>query len=98
MAQRATRKRPREERIELRCDVEQKALAQRAAALRGESLSAFVLESVRRAAEETVRSYEVITLSGDDAHALAQALLAPPPPSPRFVQAVAEYDELLRRP
>ncbi len=53
----------------------------RAAALRGQKLSEFMLESARRHAEETILDQRTFFLD-DDAHARFLALLdAPPKPS-----------------
>jgi uncharacterized protein (DUF1778 family) len=88
----------RAERLELRCDADQKAIVQRAADLRGESVTAFVLASVRQAAEETIRQHDVIRLAGEDARALAAALLTPAPLAARFLKAIDDYNQLVSRP
>jgi uncharacterized protein (DUF1778 family) len=98
MAVRTPGKPRRVQRLELRCDIEQKEIVQRAADLRGESLTAFVMSSVRRAAEEVIREHDVIQLAGEDARALAIALLSPPPPSRRFLRAIEDYNELMSSP
>jgi uncharacterized protein (DUF1778 family) len=67
--------------IQIRASSEAKAMLSRAAALRGQNLSEFMLESARREAEETVFAQRTFFLD-DDAHARFLALLdSPPKPS-----------------
>ena len=81
------------ERLAARLTPEQKALLQRAADLQGRSLSDFVLDSAQRAAEEVIRSYEVMTLTARESRALVEALLNPPAPNERLRAAAARYLE-----
>ena len=67
--------------IQIRATAEAKAILNRAAALRGQKLSEFMLESARRQAEETILDQRTFFLD-DDAHARFLALLdSPPEPS-----------------
>ncbi len=67
--------------IQIRASAEAKAILNRAAALRGQKLSEFMLESARRQAEETILDQRTFFLD-DDAHARFLALLdSPPKPS-----------------
>jgi uncharacterized protein (DUF1778 family) len=67
--------------IQIRASAEAKALLNRAAALRGQKLSEFMLDSARRQAEETILEQRTFFLD-DAAHARFLALLdAPPTPS-----------------
>ena len=67
--------------IQIRASAEAKAILNRAAALRGQKLSEFMLESARRQAEETILDQRKFFLD-DDAHARFLALLnSPPKPS-----------------
>jgi uncharacterized protein (DUF1778 family) len=67
--------------IQIRASAEAKAILNRAAALRGQKLSEFMLESARRSAEETILDQRMFFLH-DAAHARFLALLdAPPKPS-----------------
>lgn len=77
-----TRAQPRkDEVIQIRASSETKALLNRAAALRGQKLSEFMLDSARRQAEETLLDQRVFLLE-PDAHAQFLALLdAPAVPS-----------------
>ena len=67
--------------IQIRASAETKALFVRAAALRGQKLSEFMLASARSQAEETILDQRAFFLD-DDAHARFLALLdAPPQPA-----------------
>lgn len=79
------------ERLEARISPEQKALFQRAAELTGRSLTDFVVSSAQAAAEETIRSHEVITLSVRDSVAFVEALLSPPEPNEHLRAAARRY-------
>jgi uncharacterized protein (DUF1778 family) len=69
--------------IQVRVPAETKSLLNRAAALRGQKLSEFMLESARRQAEETILDQRTFFLDRA-AHARFLRLLdAPPPPSAR---------------
>ena len=60
--------------IQIRASAEAKAILNRAAALRGQKLSEFMLESARRQAEETILDQRTFFLD-DDAHARFLELL-----------------------
>ena len=71
----------RDDAIQIRASAEAKALLNRAAALRGQKLSEFILESARRQAEETILDQSTFFLD-EAAHARFLALLdSPPKPS-----------------
>jgi uncharacterized protein (DUF1778 family) len=75
------RTRRKDEVIQIRASTEMRAILNRAAALRGQTLSEFMLESARRQAEETILDQRTFFLD-DDAHARFLALLdSPPKPS-----------------
>lgn len=64
--------------IQIRTSAEAKAILNRAAALRGQKLSEFMLESARRRAEDTILDQRTFFLD-DNAHARFLALLDSPP-------------------
>src|SRR5215510_2768755 len=67
--------------IQIRASAATKALLNRAASLRGQKLSEFMLESARRQAEETILDQRTFFLD-ERAHARFLALLdSPPKPS-----------------
>ncbi|WGG52024.1 DUF1778 domain-containing protein [Rugamonas sp. DEMB1] len=83
----------RNARLEARVPSEQKALFQRAAALAGQTLSEFVIDSTHEAAVKLIQEHELIRLSREEQIAFATALLDPPEPGARLRQAVEGYRE-----
>jgi uncharacterized protein (DUF1778 family) len=83
--------RRREERLEVRLTATAKRLLQRAAAVRRQSISAFILDSGINAAEETLTERREFRIPAKDYDAFVAALDAPPKPKPRL-------DKLLRKP
>ena len=82
----ATSARRKDEVIQIRASGEAKAILHQAAALRGQKLSEFMLESARRQAEETLLDQRIFFLD-DAAHARFLALLDSPPKLPAKVRA-----------
>jgi uncharacterized protein (DUF1778 family) len=81
-----TSTRRKDDVIQIRASAEAKALLNRAAAMRGQKLSEFMLESARRQAEDTILDQRVFFLD-DDAHARFLALLDTPPKPPAKARA-----------
>lgn len=75
------------ERLEARIPRQQKVVLARAAAIRGQSLTDFVLASATAAAHRIIRESEVLQLSEGDQAAFAAALVSPPKASPRLKRA-----------
>jgi uncharacterized protein (DUF1778 family) len=76
--------RRKDEMIQIRVSAEAKAVLNRAAKLRGQKLSEFVLESARRQAEETILDQRIFFLD-DKAYAHFLALIdSPPKPSAKL--------------
>lgn len=89
-----TVKRPaklRTERLEARVPGPIKELIGRAASLEGVTLTDFVIASLQRSAAEVVREHEVLNLSVRDSAAFAKAMLAPPKPKRKLIQAFARH-------
>lgn len=76
--------------IQIRASAETKAILNRAAALRGQKLSEFMLESARRQAEEALLDQRVFFLEPQAYEAFLALLDAPAKPVPRLT-------ELMRR-
>ena len=75
--------------IQIRAMAGTKALLNRAAAMRGQKLSEFMLESARREAEKALLDQRSFFLD-DEAHEAFVALLdAPPAPSSKLVDLMA---------
>jgi uncharacterized protein (DUF1778 family) len=81
----------RRERLEARVTSRQKALLKRAAAIRGRSLTDFVVSAAEEAAERVLRSEFVISLGAEDSAAFAAALLTPPRPNKALTAAAERY-------
>ncbi len=79
------------ERIEARLQSDQRRRIEHAAALKGTSISDFIVSSADEVARRTIQEHESWTLSGRDSEAFMNALLNPPPPSPRLRAAIRRY-------
>jgi len=71
------------------------AMLERAAQIRGITLTDFVVAAVQEAAQRTIAEAEVIRLSLADSERFAEAILSPPPPSPALERAFARRRALL---
>lgn len=80
-------------RLDIRISQEKKELIERAVALKGLSITDFVINCVEEEARNTVRDYESMELSQKDSQAFARALLEHPKPSPRLTEAAERYKE-----
>ena len=76
-----------------RATPEEKALIAHAAALRGRTITDFVIEAAQSAAREVVAEETVIQLSAENQRRLAQALLDPAPANDALKDAFRAYDE-----
>ena len=83
-------------RLEARISTDLHALIKRAAELQGRTVTDFVTTAVQEAAQRAIEDAGVIRLSLADQECFAQALLAPPQPSPALERAFARRDTLLR--
>ncbi len=81
----------KKERLEARLRPEQKARIQHAADLEGVSLSDFVVSKATAAAEEIIRSHEVLELTERDGVVFVEALLNPPEPNENLRAAAERY-------
>jgi uncharacterized protein (DUF1778 family) len=79
------------ERLEARVTAELKAMFQRAAELRGLTLTDYVINTLVDNSQQVIRDYEVLTLTSRNREAFLQALMNPPPPSSKLVSALARY-------
>lgn len=86
------------ERIELRLPASRKALIQHAADLEGRSVSDFVLSVAQRAAEETIRAHEVLTLTVEESQHFLEVMENPPEPSDYLRTAATRYLQTYQRP
>jgi uncharacterized protein (DUF1778 family) len=70
--------------IQIRAAAELKAMLSRAASLRGQNLSEFVLASARREAEVAILDQRSFFLDGESHEQFLSMLDAPPAPSPQL--------------
>jgi uncharacterized protein (DUF1778 family) len=85
------------ERLEARLTPEQKNLIARAAALRGSSVTQFVVASAQQAASETIKDFELLTLHDSARDAFVKALLNPPAPNAAARSAARRYKKEMAR-
>jgi len=81
----------RTERTEARLLPEQKRRIERAARLKGLSLSDFIVQHADEAARKTIQEHTSWALGDRDRDVFVQALLHPPKPSTRMKDAVRRY-------
>ena len=84
-------------RIELRIKPEEKALLSRAAALRREDLTGFILRTVLPAAERIIEQSERVELSERDSLRVLELLESPPKPSAKLRAAARRHREIFGR-
>ncbi len=85
------RRPPKADRLEARVTPEQKQIIARAAALRGSSVTEFIIASAQQAAAETIKEFEVMTLRDEARDAFVNAVLHPPAPNAAARAAVRRY-------
>lgn len=70
------------------------AILERAAEIRGITLTDFVVAAAQEAAQRTIAEAEVVRLSQADSQRFAEAILSPSPPAPALERAFARRREL----
>ena len=85
------RRSQKQERLEARVTREQKLIIERAARIRGTSVTDFVLASAEQAAAETIKNSEVLTLRDKARQTFIDALLQPPAPNAAARAAAKRY-------
>lgn len=85
------RQHTKQERLEARISPAQKRILERAANLRGTSLTDFVLTSAHEAAMQTIKDFEVLNLCDEAREAFVNALLNPPEPNKTLRAAADRY-------
>src|ERR1035438_348512 len=98
IAAKSNRSRSKPERLEARITPQQKRLFERAASLRGSTVTDFVVDSVQHAALEAIKDFRVLKLDRQDSMTLANLLLNPPAPNGALRKAAASYQELVEAP
>ena len=81
-------------RLEVRTTSAQKRLIERAAELRGTSVTDFVLSNIQAAAAETIREFESLFLRDEAREVFVKALLNPPQPNEALKAAAARHKQM----
>ena len=81
----------RQQRLEARITKRQKTLFERAATLKGTSVSQFVISSAQEAAERTLQEQQIIELGRRDQEIFVNALLHPASPNKRLRAAIRRH-------
>ena len=81
----------RTERLEARVSAQQKETFLQAAALRGQTLTDFIISAANDAAKQTLRQQGIVELTRRDQIAFAEALQNPPQPVEKLQLAAQEY-------
>jgi uncharacterized protein (DUF1778 family) len=84
----------RAERLEVRTTSAQKRLIERAAQLRGTSVTDFVVSNIQAAAAETIREFESLFLRDEAREIFVKALLNPPQPNKALKAAAARHKQM----
>lgn len=85
--------RDRRERIDVRLRPEQKTYIEKAAGIKGVSVTDFILQNALETATRTIREYETWTLERSDAELFFTALIHPPAPGARLMRSAKRYKE-----
>jgi len=87
----------RGDRLAARLSPTDKQLMRRAAAIRGGTLTEFVVSSAREAAERTIREHDTMVLTVQQTEAVLEALANPPEPTDYLRAAAAHYRATVQR-
>lgn len=82
------------ERVEIRATSEQKRLLERAAEIRGTTLTGFILNEAQEAAAATIQEFELLELRNEDRRLFVETLLNPSKPNDALRAAAARHKEL----
>jgi uncharacterized protein (DUF1778 family) len=85
----------RQERLEARVTPAQKRLIERAAQIRGTSVTDFIVSKMQEIAAETIKHYESMELRDDARELFVQSLLDPREPNKKAKTAVARYKKVI---
>ena len=80
-------------RLDLRIDQDQKELLERAASLRGLSLSSYLLSNSIEAATKDIESHEKLVLSDNDRDLFLSLMENPPEPNQALKSAMRRFQE-----
>lgn len=83
----------KEKRIDLRVTSEQKELLERAAELKGMSLSAYLVSHGLTVAQAELEAYQKLILSDRDRDLFLELIASPPKPNSTLKKAMREFQE-----
>lgn len=83
----------KEKRIDLRVTSEQKELLERAADLKGMSLSAYLLSQGLTVAQADLEAHQKLVLSDRDRDLFLELMASPPEPLPALFEAMRKFQE-----
>jgi len=86
------------ERIDIRLRPEQKTEIERAAHIKGLTVTDFIIQNAVVNARQAIREYETWTLERPDAKIFAAALMEPAALGPQLTQAAKNYKERFLQP
>ena len=86
----------RSKRLEIRATPDQKKLVERAAQIRGTSVTDFAINKLQEAATEVIQETESLRLREEDRKVFFNALINPPEPNEYAKAAVARYKKQVR--
>lgn len=81
------------ERIDVRLRPDQKTQIEKAAGIKGISVSDFIIQNALENASRTIREHETWILERPDAELFFKALINPPTPGPRLMRVARRYKE-----
>ena len=81
----------KQQRLEARVTPDQKRLIERAAQLRGTTVTEFVVVSAQQAARATIQDFEMLSLRGEAREAFVNAILNPPAPNQALRAAAQRF-------
>jgi uncharacterized protein (DUF1778 family) len=79
------------ERLNLRLNPTAKRRIEQAASVEGKTVSNFIVSSAMATAERTIREHETMVLTRRDAEIFLDAIIGPPRPNPKLLQALEEH-------
>ena len=79
------------ERLELRCTEAQRRISDQAVALRGGSLTDFILGAAQEKAIDLIKDFQSLKLGRQDSQLLARVLLHAPEPNVRLKRAAKRH-------
>ena len=79
------------ERLNLRLNPTAKRRIEQAASVEGKTVSNFIVSSALATAERTIREHETMVLTRHDAEVFLDAIIDPPRPNPKLLQALEEH-------